>query len=542
MRLLWIVLLAIGLVDVATASSRTKRQIRKRKENEEVQELCKQMGTKFMFRKKGGKSDCKEVFRCVNGAGGKQALTSIKCAPPLVFDIHQQTCRAVEDVDNCDVTFRPILPLPLINTPEPVCAPEQMACSDGECFDFERFCDGFDDCFDGSDENYCGPGDDPNSADICNRADCVLPDCFCSSDGTQIPGADDTWTPTDVPQMITMTFHGAVNVQNIGVFQEIFRDEHKNPNGCTAKGTFFVSHKYTNYSAVQELHRKGHEIGVFSITNNNDPDYWSSGNFTVWQEEMLGARTIIEEFANITDYSVGGVRAPQLRVGGNSQFEMMLENQFLYDSSITAPLDRVPIWPYTLDYRMPHNCIGTSQRCPARSFPLWEMVINEMDLRETPDDDRLAGCHLLSSCANLDKPEEFARVLRLNFDRHYNTNRAPLGLHFTAGWLNERRGVLKELVKFIEEILENKNDAYFVSNSQVISWMGTPKKNNELRDFENWKLKCDVKGLPYCSLPNACESKTPFVKGETFFLNTCMECPAYYPWLNDNFGEGLGGF
>ena len=32
-----------------------------------------------------------------------------------------------------------------------------------------------------------------------------------------------------------------------------------NPNGCSAKGTFFVSHKYTNYSVVQEFHRKGHE-------------------------------------------------------------------------------------------------------------------------------------------------------------------------------------------------------------------------------------------------------------------------------------------
>ncbi len=28
-----------------------------------------------------------------------------------------------------------------------------------------------------------------------------------------------------------------------------------------------MSHKYTNYSAVQEFHRQGHEIGVFSITS-----------------------------------------------------------------------------------------------------------------------------------------------------------------------------------------------------------------------------------------------------------------------------------
>ena len=54
-----------------------------------------------------------------------------------------------------------------------------------------------------------------------------------------------------------------------------------NPNGCSAKGTFFVSHKYTNYSAVQEFHRKGHEIGVFSITRKQEPKYWSKGRFNL---------------------------------------------------------------------------------------------------------------------------------------------------------------------------------------------------------------------------------------------------------------------
>ena len=78
--------------------------------------------------------------------------------------------------------------------------------------------------------------------------------------------------------MITLTFNGAVNIDNILLYQKLFKDERVNPNGCTAKGTFFVSHRYTNYSAVQELHRKGHEIGVFSITNNDDHEYWSKVN------------------------------------------------------------------------------------------------------------------------------------------------------------------------------------------------------------------------------------------------------------------------
>ena len=67
---------------------------------------------------------------------------------------------------------------------------------------------------------------------------------------------------------------------------------------------------------------------------------------------MAGARLIIERFANITDGSVIGMRAPYLRVGGNQQFQMMNDQFFVYDASIAAPLSRVPVWPYTLLYRL----------------------------------------------------------------------------------------------------------------------------------------------------------------------------------------------
>merc|ERR1719513_394048 len=62
----------------------------------------------------------------------------------------------------------------------------------------------------------------------------------------------------------------------------------------------------------------------------------------------------------------------------------MADQFFVYDASITAPLSRVPIWPYTLYYRMPHKCHGNAQNCPSRSHPVWEMVINELDRRDGP--------------------------------------------------------------------------------------------------------------------------------------------------------------
>ena len=94
--------------------------------------------------------------------------------------------------------------------------------------------------------------------------------------------------------MITISFNGAVNVDNIDLYEDLFNGQRQNPNGCQIRGTFFVSHKYTNYSAVQDLHRRGHEISVFSLTHKDEPKYWSQGSYDDWLAEMAGARLIIE--------------------------------------------------------------------------------------------------------------------------------------------------------------------------------------------------------------------------------------------------------
>ncbi|XP_066589157.1 chitin deacetylase 1 isoform X3 [Prorops nasuta] len=437
------------------------------------------------------------------------------------------------------IFFEPTKPrkvLPILKTDEPVCPDGKLSCGNGECVDKELFCNGKPDCKDESDENACTVETDPNRAPDCDPTQCVLPDCYCSADGTRIPGNIE---PQQVPQMITITFNGAVNVDNIDLYEEIFNGQRQNPNGCQIRGTFFVSHKYTNYSAVQDLHRRGHEISVFSLTHKDDPQYWTLGTYDDWLAEMAGARLIIERFANITDGSIIGMRAPYLRVGGNKQFEMMADQYFVYDASITASLGRVPIWPYTLYFRMPHKCNGNAGNCPSRSHPVWEMVMNELDRRDDPTfDESLPGCHMVDSCSNIQTGEQFGRLLRHNFNRHFNSNRAPLGLHFHASWLKSKKEYKEELIKFIEEMLA-RSDVYFVTMVQVIKWMQTPTELSALRDFQEWKETCDEKGQPYCSLPNACPLTTRELPGETLRLFTCMECPNNYPWLLDPTGDGF---
>jgi len=502
---------------------------------QQIEKLCKDRPENEYFRLTT-EGDCRDVVRCDKaGLTGTIRLGGVKCPNGLAFDIFKQTCDWKGRVNNCDKLEKPRKVLPNLVTDEPVCPEGKLQCGNGECIEKALFCDDKKDCTDGSDENACTVETDPNRAPECDQTQCVLPDCFCSADGTRIPGALE---PNTVPQMITITFNGAINVDNVDLYADIFNGNRQNPNGCQIKGTFFTSHKYTNYSAVQELHRQGHEISSFSITNKDDPAYWTEGTYDDWLAEMAGNRVIIERFANVSDGSVIGIRAPYLRVGGNKQFDMMADQFFVYDASITAPLGRVPIWPYTLYFRMPHKCHGNAQNCPSRSHPVWELVMNELDRRDDPTfDESLPGCHMVSSCSNIQTGEQFGRLLRHNFNRHFSTNRAPLGLHFHASWLKSKREFREELGKFIDEMLA-RNDVYFVTMLQVIQWMQNPTELTALRDFQEWKEKCDVKGQPYCSLPNTCPLTTRELPGETLRLFTCMECPRYYPWILDPTGDG----
>lgn len=105
---------------------------------------------------------------------------------------------------------------------------------------------------------------DPNAAEACNPSLCRLPDCFCSNDGTRIPGGMD---PSQTPQMIIITFDDAINVDNWDLYtSKIFLPHRKNPNSCPIRATFYVSHQYTDYQKVQKLWNDGHEIAIHSIT------------------------------------------------------------------------------------------------------------------------------------------------------------------------------------------------------------------------------------------------------------------------------------
>lgn len=60
-----------------------------------------------------------------------------------------------------------------------------------------------------------GVRNDPNGALPCDSKECRLPNCWCSEDGTVVPG---NLTASTVPQMISITFDDAVNAENFELF------------------------------------------------------------------------------------------------------------------------------------------------------------------------------------------------------------------------------------------------------------------------------------------------------------------------------------
>ena len=97
-----------------------------------------------------------------------------------------------------------------------------------------------------------------------------LPECFCSPSGQEIPGG---LPPDQVPQMIVISFDDAINNNNYPELERFLSGSLKNPNGCDIKTTFFVSHRYNNYSMAQVRPR--------TATDQSGLTFSTGRNFTV---------------------------------------------------------------------------------------------------------------------------------------------------------------------------------------------------------------------------------------------------------------------
>ena len=95
---------------------------------------------------------------------------------------------------------------------------------------------------------------------------------------------------------------------------------------------------------------------------------------------------------------------------------MLWDTNFTYDSSMPIYENRPPSWPYTLDYKLFHDCMIPP--CPTRSYPgLWEVpMVMWQDLNG-------GRCSMGDACSNPPTPDGVYKMLIKNFERHYTTNR-----------------------------------------------------------------------------------------------------------------------
>ncbi|CAH1400178.1 unnamed protein product [Nezara viridula] len=342
----------------------------------------------------------------------------------------------------------------------------------------------------------------------CRKDVCLLPDCYCG--GKDVPGE---LTPEETPQIVLLTFDDSVNDLNKGLYSDLFDKGRVNPNGCPISATFYVSHEWTDYSQVQNLYAGGHEIASHSVSHSFGEQFSQKK----WTREIAGQREILAAYGGVKLEDIRGMRAPFLAVGGNKMFKMLYDSNFTYDSSMPVYENRPPSWPYTLDYKVFHDCMIPP--CPTKSYPgIWEVpMVMWQDLNG-------GRCSMGDACSNPPTSDGVYKMLLKNFERHFTTNRAPFGLFYHAAWFTQPHH--KEgFISFLDTI-NKMPEVWLITNWQAIQWVRDPTPISRLGSFA--PFQCNYHDRPKkCNNPKVCNL---WHKSGVRYMRTCQACPEIYPW------------
>jgi len=405
--------------------------------------------------------------------------------------------------------------------------------------------------------------------------------CHCSGNETGIPLAER-------PMIVYLTFDDAFTaLAEEQFYHSMFDGTYKNPNECDIRATHFITQSYTDYSLVNRYWHLGHEMAAHSITHRQDQDYWKHLDTAGWEDEMVGVRKMIGQFASIPPCQVSGNRAPFLQGGGDAMYQMLSENNFEYDCSWPTRhygyLDaEAGLFPYTMDYQTVQDC--PIEPCPTCSYPgLWVQPM--IDLEDEwigsnpmyPDNGNL--CAMLDGCVILDDftKEHVFQMLMKNWERvyhgeeddfgdWYDSTRAPWGLYMHAAWFfGDYYWHYEGYRMFLDEITNKEKypDVWIVPVKAGIDYMRNPLSHQQLMDLgksDDSPFGCqsieDKTGI-YDAKQNRCGNaqsckfqvdepdEKPPISGERY-MTICgykangerQSCPPEdrYPWLGDHCG------
>ncbi|KAI7872325.1 hypothetical protein BDF14DRAFT_1752051 [Spinellus fusiger] len=364
------------------------------------------------------------------------------------------------------------------------------------------------------------PAQSAPSTYSCDPNTCKLPACLCAS---QSP--PNGLQPKDVPQFVTITFDDSVQASLMTTANQLLNV--KNPNGCTAKGSWYVSMQYTDFSLVQEWYANGNEVADHTFTHVGSPS----------AQEIAAAKAMLHEYAGVPLGKIKGFRAPFLNYTAETLSEISQQG-FQYDSSSSAVVDDC-YWPYTLDNGMANDCWTGICAAGAVKLPgVWEIPMYAVnDNASVP---QLMDNYLAGSVADV------TQWSNTNFDRHYNGNRQPFGIYVHPTHLTSYPGLpdpapLKQgVISFIQS-LASKPDVWFVSNDQLLQWMKNPVPASQLAAQDYMKCEVPNPGKEICNgLQNITISDVGLVSSSllnmcnfnTSTWGTCFNCPATAPTVD----------
>ena len=162
----------------------------------------------------------------------------------------------------------------------------------------------------------------------CNPSTCKLPSCKCATRDPPV---------SNPPQFLLLTFDDSIQANIFALANNLFQNR-KNPNGCSAKATFYTQVLESDPYLVNQWFARGNEVADHSVTHGLP----STHSF----EEIEGMRAWAASLTGVNRGKIGGLRFPFLNYSAEA-LTLLSQMGFNYDTSMAA-YQNERVWPYTL--------------------------------------------------------------------------------------------------------------------------------------------------------------------------------------------------
>jgi len=331
-----------------------------------------------------------------------------------------------------------------------------------------------------------------------------------------------------VPQIVMLAFDGAITKDTIGNYTSIINSGLLNPNGCPISMTFFAFHEYNDYNLTTNLYNKGQEIAVHSLSHTTPASAWGNKNGSMWNAEIGGITRLFMDLSGIPQSAITGFKAPFYQTSADVTYTSMKAKGLQYDSSFPT-VQRIdpPIWPYTMDFGVQHDC--SVLPCPTQPHPgIFTFPVHSKK-------DSTGALCVNIDCSRPTSRQEVFDYLKDNFERHFSVNRAPYIVPQNANaFFTANPFAFDGYMDFLNWINE-KEEVYIVSMKKALEWLKNPVPLSQAGSPTGpfncptmTQAPCTVRTCTYDEYLSEPNDAGGFRGGGR--IVTCRPCPDRYPW------------